>query len=698
MLYSPILPIWKEAPFIRLLIPFIAGILCQWYYPLPIVGIWLLFIASILAGRLFSFTRLSHQYHAQWLHGAFLHIMLFTTGFLLFYYKDVRHQLTCITTQYASGNAVLVTIEEPLTEKKQSYKTVASVQALLFNNTTHNACGKILLYFPKDSATAHLEYGNQLILFKALQPVKNTGNPGSFDYQRYCTFQGIVYQAYLKQDEYIALKIKNENLFRKCVLSTREKIVSLLKKYIPGKKEAGLAEAMLIGYKDDLDKELVQSYSGTGVVHIIAISGLHLALIYWLLGLITRPFTRRKHTRFLQPVFIITGLWVFSFMAGASPSVLRSAVMFTCVVLGASINRKTSLYNSLAASAFLLLCYNPFWLWDAGFQLSYAAVLSLGIFFKPVYHLLFIQNKIVDLLWKSTAVTLAAQLLTVPVSVYYFHQFPNLFLIANLVAVPVSGIIIIGTILLCATYFIPVIASVTGYLLHYLILWLNNFIEGVNKIPFAITSGLQISFTELIFVYTCISATAWWFLHKNKTGAYLAIASLFMITLFRTAALWSASQQQKIIVYNIPRHSAIDVISGQHYYFKGDSDIIQDPFIQNFYLQPCRLLHRLNNRHNPGNILVWKNLFRLGHTTFMVVDQPPEPAQTAPKIAVDCIVLSKNPSVTITGLTDVFTCRRFVFDPSNPVWKVAQWRQECSRLGISCFSVADQGAFVLNVY
>jgi ComEC/Rec2-related protein len=348
-------------------------------------------VAAAAAGK-----ALSRQYHAQWYNGTWLHAMLFATGSLLFYYKDIRHQNTSITRLYTAGNAVLVTIEEPLSEKSQSYKTIASVQAVLFNHSISKASGKLLLYFQKDSTVQHLHYGKQLLLFKALQPVKNTGNPGCFDYQRYCTFQGISYQVYLKKGEYAALKIENENLFRKYLFSTREKIVVLLKKYIPGTKEAGLAEAMLIGYKEDLDKTLVQSYSNTGVVHIIAISGLHLGLIYWLLMLLCKPLSKYKTGKFVQPILIIAGLWLFSCIAGGSPSVLRSAVMFTCIVIGTFINRKTSIFNSLAASAFLLLCYNPTWLWDAGFQLSYAAVLSLAVFYKPIYNLVFIQNKLLD--------------------------------------------------------------------------------------------------------------------------------------------------------------------------------------------------------------------------------------------------------------------------------------------------------------
>ncbi len=698
MSHLPVWPIWKESPFIRLIIPLIAGIANQWYWPSPILFMWLLFAFSTVALWLLYAQPLSRQYHTQWLNGVCLHATLFATGGLVLFYGDIQHQKTSITRQNTAGKVILVTIEEPLTEKTQSYKTIASVQAVLFDHFINKASGKILLYFQKDSTSQHLHYGKQLLLYKALQPVKNTGNPGCFDYKRYCAFQGISHQVNLKQGEYVPLKIENENLFRKFLFSTRAKIVLLLKRYIPGEKEAGLAEAMLIGYKEDLDQRLVQSYSNTGVVHIIAISGLHLGLIYWLLTLLCKPLAQRKGGKLVQPILIIAGLWLFSFVAGGSPSVLRSAVMFTCVVIGAHLNRKTSIYNSLAASAFLLLCYDPFWLWDAGFQLSYAAVLSLAIFYKPIYNLLFVSNKLLDLLWKSISVTLAAQILTVPVSIYLFHQFPNLFLIANLLAVPLSSLIIIGEIILCAVGMFPFIASWVGYLLHHTIYWLNTFIEQVGNLPYATMGNLQINEAQLVCLYVFISAMAWWLLNNKRKGAVLSLMALLFFIIFRAVEIWNTGQQKKLIVYNIPRHSAIDVMVGTKYFFKGDSLLQHDDLLQKFHLQPCRLLHRVINTFNPGNILVEKNFFRFGNTSFLLFDTSLDLTTFYPKTPIDIIILSNNPPIQIAQLTGAFQCRQFVFDASNPAWKVAKWQQECAQLGLAAFSVADKGAFVFNLY
>jgi competence protein ComEC len=191
---------------------------------------------------------------------------------------------------------------------------------------------------------------------------------------------------------------------------------------------------------------------------------------------------------------------------------------------------------------------------------------------------------------------------------------------------------------------------------------------------------------------------AWWLLHNRKMGVRISLIALLLFTAFRLVDVWNARQQKKLIVYNIPKHSAIDVMVGQHYFFKGDSALRLNNLLQKFHLQPSRLLHRVINSFNPGNSLVEKNFFRFGNTSFLLIDGPLNLKQASPKLTVDIIILLNNPVINIAQITDVFTCRQFVFDASNSTWKVAKWQQECDQLGLPGFSVADKGAFVFNLY
>lgn len=694
-------PVWKEAPFLRLLIPFACGILVQRYLTFSGTICYLGTIISCCLLLLFSFKKITSQFKRYWISGVLLNCFFLFAGLMFTFSKDGKNNPNAIAAHYVDSSIVIVKLEEPLSQKPNSYKSLASVQAIQTKDSLFSPNGKIIIYFQKDSSVSistgrqSLAYGSRICFNKNLQPIKNTGNPGSFDYQQYCAFQDIYYQVYLKSGDYQILPTKHRNKFRQLLFDTRAYILNILRNYIPGTRESGLAEALLIGYKDDLDKNLVQSYSNTGVVHVIAISGLHVGLIYWLLASILQTFSKRKNLRFLKPLFIIAGLWIFSFLAGGSPSVLRSAVMFTFIVLGKSYSRKISIYNSLAASAFLLLCYNPFWLWDVGFQLSYAAVLSIVIFMKPIYNLWFVENKILDAIWKLNTVTLSAQVLTIPICLYYFHQFPNFFLITNLIAVPLSSIILLGELLLFVETLLPAIAKQVGWLLHWLIWMMNAFIERIDRLPFSVSDNVELSLADVILLYIIVVNSSIWLLKRKQAALIGALAGVFLFGLVRLHPKWVLRNQQKLIIYNIPLQQAIDFIEGNNYFFKGDSNVLEDDFLQNFHLKPSRIAHHVTHSDSLPGLFYNGFCFLFGSKRIAIIENPFVAIIPDRKINMDIIIISKNPKVLIGDIHSIFNCKQIILDASNPVWKITKWKTECAALNISCYSIPEKGAFVM---
>jgi competence protein ComEC len=637
------------------------------------------------------------RFRFSWINGACIYILLLCIGALITFYKDISHQANWIKRHYRDSAIIIATLQEPLSEKAKSYKSIASVQQIIINDTVYLVEGSILIYFNKDSITHQLDYGAQIIFNKPLQDIRNSGNPGSFNYVRYAAFQQQYHQVYLKKGDYIVQSANHQQAFKSFLFDTRRWIVGVINHYIANKKEAGLASALLIGYKDDLDKTLVQSYSNTGVVHVIAISGLHLGIIYWLLKLLAGPLKKKKRSSWISTAVVITGLWLFALLAGAGPSVLRSALMFSCIALGEGLSEKTSVYNTLAASAFLLLCYHPFWLWDAGFQLSYMAVLSIVIFRKPIYNWFYISNKALDILWKLNAVTLSAQILTLPISIYHFHQFPNYFLVTNLVAVPLSSIILIGEIFLCVVAPLSPVADFTGKLLQWLITRMNEFIVFMEQLPFAVWNGLQISMAQTILLYAMIAGVAYWLWKKRSNGFLIGLVCLFVFLILYTQGYITTRQQRCMIVYNIPGHRAIDFIDGKQYYFKGDSVLLTDDIFQNLYLKPARILYQvqkadsLSNLYNSGNVCIF------GSNRIMLVDTTWNFIASNQKIKADVIILSGNTRLTIKQLQQTFDCSQIVIDGSNSRWKVNKWRSDCEKLQLACHCVVDKGAFVMHL-
>ncbi|HMG67142.1 MAG TPA: ComEC/Rec2 family competence protein [Chitinophagaceae bacterium] len=689
-------PTWKKAPFIRFLCPLVIGIALEWYLQMPIRYIWCALSGACLLFPVPFFMSEFNRYKLAPIHGVAITIIFLCLGSSLTWYKDIRHDAGWFGKYYKTGDLIKVTILEPPVEKANSYKALASVTALKGRNEITSTQGEIIVYIKKDSSFA-LEYGSQIIFSNALQEIKNTGNPEGFNYKRYSLFQNVTHQVYLKQTDFAVLKEMKKSFFGKILFPIRKKVLAILRKYIHGQKEYGLAEALLIGYKDDLDKNLVQSYTNTGVVHIIAISGMHIALIYWLLAMLCKPLKKIKYSKWFVAAIIISGLWLFSLLAGAQASVLRSAVMFTCIVIGNSFSKKASIYNNLAASAFILLCYNPFWLWDVGFQLSYVAVLSIVIFTRPVYNWFYFKNKILDFTWKLNAVSIAAQLLTTPFSVYHFHQFPNFFLLTNFVAVPLSSIVVLGEIFLCIISFFPFLATFAGKILSGLIWVMNSYIERIEKLPYSLWEGIQINIFQAGSLIVIVAGFGYWFLEKQRRGAWLGLCALLFFVLLSSLSIYRTDQQKELIVYNIPRRQAIDLINRRDCFFIGDSDLLADDFLINFNVKPSRIFRHVQNIKYLPNFSFQGNFMEYGKKRILMIDTDLSFEPSKNRITIDLLVISKNPKLYILKLARTFAIKLVVFDASAAARKIKYWTRDCDSLNIPYYNVVDKGAFVMKM-
>ncbi len=692
-------PIWKASPLLRLLLPFIAGIILQWYLKIELSFIIVAAIGFTAAYLLFYLLPLSLQYKLQALQGLLLNLIIITAGLLVSWQKDIRHSKEWFGNFYHDSDYIIVRIDEPLTEKTKSYKAEGLVESVIHNDSLIPCAGKILLYFSKDSGTAQLQYGDKILIHKNMQRIKNSGNPGAFNYERFAAFQQTLHNVYLKENDWVLLKEKNIHPFWQFIYTAREKIIHSLQNNISsGRDELGIAEALLIGYTNDLDKDLVQAYSNTGVVHIIAISGMHLALIYVMLVWLFARIPGIKKSKWLQVLLILSSLWLFSLLTGGSASVLRSAVMFTFITIGKNFFKQASIYNSLAASAFVLLCYNPYYLWDVGFQLSYLAVVGIVVFQKPIYNLIYIKNKWIDKVWQMVAITTAAQLLTFPLCIYYFHQFPVLFLITNLVAVPLSTIILYVEIFLVAFAWMPFLGLFAGKITGWMLWVMNRFILYINDLSFAVWDRIPATAFTTWLLYAVVIFTAAWLLYKNKLNLQLALTSLGCFIISQGFIFWKVKQQEKMIVYNIPQHRGIDFVKGNNYQFIGDSILLQDGVLQNFHLKPGRIALQLNHQQDSLETLFHQDgFYQFGNKRILLIDQPITFEVPAKKINVDIIIISKNPKLYIPQLASVFNCNQYVFDASNSLWKIGKWKEDCDKLNLHFHSVPEQGAFILDL-
>jgi len=688
---------WRSAPFVRLLMPVIAGLLLGQYLPLPFTLLCITGLAALGLLLLFRFLSLATQYRLRWFTGLLFNLLLICLGASRTWLQDIRHQPNWIGHQLQQTTGILVTLQETPVTKANSFKTLAKAEWTHTPKGWLPVQGNLLLYFGKNNLPPGITYGSQLLIQKTLQPITNSGNPGAFDYRQYCAFQNIYHQVFLQDGEYRLLATKGLSSFANALIRTQTALLTILRKWIPGKKEQGVAEALLIGYREDLDKDLVQAYSNTGVVHIIAISGLHLGMIYGLLLVLLKPFRKYKAIHIIRPMILLLVLWGFSFLAGLAPSILRSVVMFSFIIIGESLGRRTQVLNTLASSAFCLLIYNPYFLWDVGFQLSYTAVTSIVMFMQPIYRSIYLENPLLRNLWQLNAVTLAAQILTLPVVLYYFHQFPNLFLFTNFIAVPLSGLILYGELFLLLVHKLFFVNEFTGKIISFLIHQLNQLIENTHRLPFAVTGNIAFSLPQVLLLYGVLIGFTLWISTKKPMALIGALAAFTGIYCMRAVSVIQQKQQHKLVVYNIPRIQAIDIIEGRNFLFRGNPQLQGKTNLTNYHLAPARLFFGISELEPLKHTQITGNIIAGGRKTVLVVDRALTNPPPAEKIPVDMIVLSGNPRLRLSQLARRFICAQYIFDSSNPLWKIQYWKKDADSLHLRHHTISEQGAFEVDL-
>lgn len=667
---------WWQFPMIRITLAFITGLLLGKFVVVPNGLIGTVFTTSSLLWLFNGRGRLFHFYKRNWMTGLSIQLLFICAGIIL--YKRSIPAATPISNK-------VVLLETPI-KKANSYQALA---------TMHHT--KLLIYFTVNIPIDSLREGMEIQLFKKPAVIESVTNPGGFDFKQYAAAQHIFHQVYLTKKDYRIVGQLPLPITGSLLQKARQYILHILHQYIKNNRERGVAEALLIGYKVHLDKALMNAYSNTGVIHIIAISGLHLGMIYSLLLLLFKPIRRLKQFSWIRTICILFFLWGFALLTGAGASVLRAAVMFSFLLLGEQQNRPHHQMNSLAGSAFCLLLFRPDFLWDIGFQLSYAAVLGMLFFARPIEKLIFLKNKLLQLGWQMCSITLGAQILTLPLLLYYFHSFPNLFLIANWIAIPVSGLILyllIGLLMLAP---FSIIASPLGTCIDWLLLQMNQLIEKTASLPFALTEYIQISGWQMLLIFACIIALYQWLLHKSKLFFFVAASMLLLIFGIHTIDSLHYRYQKKIIIYHSPKHSAMDIMEGLGHQFLGDPAVNFNPVLVNQVVKPSRSLYRTGKSIFPVSIALQKP-FIISRNKVILVAGPQLPFPDLATVpTVDLIVITGSRPVPMKAIAKYFPATLLVFDSSTPLWKIQKWKKEAEHLHLRHYSIPEKGAFEYNL-
>ncbi len=702
--------IWNLVPVLRLLLPFCGGIVLQLFFPFTFEVLLSILVVSIaLAGCSMLLRSTVQKWKYRWWSGVCITLIFFALGAIRSFTEREINEPSHF--QYHKGDLYLASVDEPFVEKAKSFKTVARVLAVKQNNVWINTSGKILIYFSKQQFDSTVAYGDCFVFSSEPQAIPPPQNPEEFNYKRFLSFHNVFEQIYLVPHKWHRI---NRNVGNPVLVSAyllRSKLVLVLRNMLHEQREFAVASALVIGYEDALDPELINAYASSGALHVLSVSGMHVGAIFIVLTWLLKWMKRWKWGVFLRFILLLSFLWWYALITGFSPSVLRSAAMLSIVIIGQWLKSNTGIMNTLVVSIFLLLIYNPFMITEVGFQLSYLAVFGIVYLHPKLFQLLIMPNALLHKVWLITSVSICAQLMTFPLGLLYFHQFPNLFVISNLIIIPLTTAIIYACIVLMGVASINYIGAFIAKICATAIWLVNETVLLVDRIPYAVTNGISISIFETWLIYIMIFCGLFYLMQKRAIMLQgFLIVSIILTTLQIEKSL-RIGRQKRIVVYNIPGHSAIDFVQGRSNVFISDTALAQDKNAIRFHIRQNWWKNGLYATIMPPQSIAVSNVVDCLFDPPMLVFKNQKWVQIdsvyakklfaanipSHPLKADVIVLSENARVSLNRLNKFISAPQIIIDSSNKKWKADKWLKEADSLKIKCYSVLHKGAYIADI-
>jgi competence protein ComEC len=541
----------QNIPFLRITIALAVGIAVGTYFP---IGVPICFSILLATWVFLIFVNLSYRYSFSYLFGIGANMFFVFLGILATPYHNKK------PTLFDSGNFVAVVLEAPQ-EKPNSYKTVLQIEAVNSSDSIMPTNETVNAYFSKTAAAAALQAGEIILFDNPPQTIENKNNPYEFDYKNYLAKKQIYRQVYLHEDRW-AKTGRTKKSVAIWAEQTREKLLQIYRNQPIDEREFEILSALTLGYKRELEPETKMVFSASGASHVLAVSGLHVGVVFYLVNLLFGFFRYRKYGRSLFMLISITILWSYAFITGLSPSVMRAATMFSIFAIGENLDRRSNIYNSMAASAFLLLLIDPNNLYDIGFQLSYAAVFGIVYLQPKLERLIAVKNRAPKFFWMLITVSISAQIATFPITSYYFGQFPTYFWITNTFVIPaVMALIPLGILLLFVST-IPAVSTVLALLLNIIIKITYFLLSTIYQTPLSV---VDVSIGPIQFVLLIAAVGSLFIFLKIKKAYFVktALTSILAVFLIGLAGKIYRLNQTTLIVYNTGKNISIQLIHGR---------------------------------------------------------------------------------------------------------------------------------------
>ena len=667
--------------FIRLSVFFIAGILAGFFIDLSLAVLGLIVVLSIFL-FLAAYFRSDSLLIQDFFFGGSAYLLFFLLGLGTTFLHLPENQPNHYSNHLSPEKEVLlVSIEEELKPDLFNRKYIAGVQRI-GETPTH---GSILISLPKSDTLTAVSIDDLLFIHADISPVPAPLNPHQFNYQKFMRNRGVTGQIRLLPVNYKLLEARRSSLTGMSS-NWRNNIVSKLKKSKMEEGELAILQALLLGQRQDISEEIYNNYSAAGVIHILAVSGLHIGIILWILYRILSPLDQLKMGRTLKTLLIVLLLWLYASLAGLSPSVVRAVTMFSFVAVGIQIKRRTSVLNSLFMSMMLLLLIRPQFLFEVGFQLSYLAVFSIVLFQPLLYNLIVPKNFILKYLWGIFTVTLAAQAGVLPLSLLYFHQFPGLFFLSNLVILPFLGLILATGIVVIVLALMNALPDFFSIAYGFMIDSLNSFVSWVavqegflfQDIPF---SGFQALAFYLVLLCLLI---------LSRSPGYKRIVMMLSAVILLQLVFYYENMEThstELLVFHKSRNTMIGKKVNKELTLA--HNLKEEPG-RNKMMRNYLVGEKINGLYTQD----LKNVYGVHDEILLVVDSTG--IYERPGLQQPFVLLSNSPKINLNRLLRELEPKAVIADGSNYKSYIQMWRETCKENNVPFHNTATMGAFIVR--
>ncbi|MCL6261279.1 ComEC family competence protein [Aquiflexum sp. TKW24L] len=551
---------FSEFPFLRYALFFILGIV---FYPVYQKGFWALIGVGGASGLIYLFLVFVNDHHGRYKSRIILpilgYVQLIVAGYFFTYQKDIRNHPDNLVNSCKEIKAYLATVISHDEPKPNSIANRVKVKKVFDGTFWEEIEGEVLIYHRSERG---LSSGDLLLISGSPQKIQGPTNPFEFDYRNFMLNQQISHQHFIG-DRIEILGSLRENPIESFFIEIRTDILAGMDSLFHNREANQVAKAILLGQKKDMDKEISDAYVTAGAMHILAVSGLHVGIVYGFFFLFVKPYRLKVRKRVIYLSLIILLIWGYALLTGMSPSVMRAATMFSLMALAQMKSRNPSIFNAIALSAVILLLYDPFLIYAVGFQLSYLALTGILVIQPLLVRPWSPTNRIVNYIWQITTVSFAAQLATFPISAYYFHVFPTYFAIANLIAIPGAFLMMAFGVPFMVLVKVPYVSLALAWIAEKIILVVNTLIFWFQELPGSRISDIYFS-EVFIWVYWLILAVVillW--LYPGKKLAYSLLVMLGIVGISRAVFDFISNEKKEITLYAAGKGFAIDYQNGE---------------------------------------------------------------------------------------------------------------------------------------